>query len=412
MPRFVPRQDVIVGLLNANSQQPEATDCPTVARARLISTIGAVRSLRSDAVPILREPVREVQSARRGLRVRPKAPPMLQTRDGQCMAERGILLRRSCSRAPGDEPGSRLSIMSAGSMVEYTVRNERGERVPHILVVAYLFPPSDAINVRRPSAFRNAFDALGVRTTVLAQRDFRGASDDDVRGVIRAGDLRTRIATQYQSLTGYRAEPLDVRTRPRWWTRYIVPDVSAVSWMPDALRHLRRLLRNDRPDGVFTTSPPESAHLLGAVARRAGVPWIADFRDGWMFDPPNPRPALTRLDTRLERWVVRSADIVTAINEPIADDFRRRFGARSVHVSNGFDRAALASATDESATLDPRRFSIVYTGTLGADSERTPRSWGRSEGVLQRPQRHAHRERRTRGAHRGRDGWSHDERRT
>jgi hypothetical protein len=258
--------------------------------------------------------------------------------------------------------------MSARSVGEYSVRDARGERPPHILVIGYLFPPCDAINVRRPAALRNAFDSLGVRTTVLTSAISGRLPDDDLRGVIRAGDLRTRFETPYQTLVGYNEAQIQVRTKPRWWTRFIVPDVSTVSWMPAALPHLLRLLLKDRPDGVLTTSPPESAHLLGAVARRARVPWIADFRDGWIFDPPNPRPALTRLDKRLERAVVRSADVVTAINEPIAEDFRQRFGVGAVHVSNGFDSAALATATDERETVDRRRFSIVYTGTLGVDA--------------------------------------------
>ncbi len=255
--------------------------------------------------------------------------------------------------------------MTSNSSGQYSVGEQRQ---PHVLVVAYLFPPSNAINVRRPAALARAFEALGVRTTVLASAISGALSDDDCRGIIRASDLRTRFETPYQALAGYKAMEIDVRRKPRWWTRFIVPDVTAISWAPAAALQLRRLLREDRPDGVLTTSPPEASHLLGAVARRAGVPWIADFRDGWRFDPPSPRPVLGALDRRLELYVVRSADVITAINEPIAADFRHRFGVDAAHVSNGFDRAALASATDERPTLDPNRFSIVYTGTLGVDA--------------------------------------------
>ena len=250
----------------------------------------------------------------------------------------------------------------------YTVHESGGERQPHVLVVTYLFPPCNAIAVRRPIALVRSYRSLGVRTTVLTSAISGAFPDDASRGILRTGDLRTRFETQYQALVGYAAAAVPVRKKPRWWTRAIVPDVTAISWLPAALPRLRSLLREDRPDGVLTTSPPEASHLLGLVAQRKGVPWMADFRDGWRFDPSHPRPWFGAIDKSLERRVATSADAVTAVNEPIAADLRRRVGAHVVHVSNGFDSAAVAAATDEHETLSSRRFSIVYTGTLGLDA--------------------------------------------
>jgi hypothetical protein len=250
----------------------------------------------------------------------------------------------------------------------YVIRRADGsERPAHVLLVTYLFPPCDLMAVRRPAAFRDAFDALGVRTTVLTSAISGTSLDDHARRVVRSPDLRTRFATQFQALAGFKEAPVTARTRPRWWTRLIVPDVTALSWGWAASINLARVIRADRPDAVFTTSPPESAHLLGLAAHSAGIPWIADFRDGWMFEAPSSRPYARAVDRALERLVVRRADLATAINEPITDDLRRRYGIPAVHLTNGFDPRLLAHTTDERKTLDPARFSLVYTGTLAID---------------------------------------------
>jgi hypothetical protein len=240
--------------------------------------------------------------------------------------------------------------------------------VDHILIVTYLYPPANVVSAHRPAGLRRAFASAGIRTTVLTSEISGSEADDQAHRVIRAGDLRTRFHTQFQTLVGYRDGPLEERSKPRWWTKYIVPDPAALSWFPQALVHLLRLIRTDRPDLVVTTSAPESAHLLGLVASAFGIRWVADYRDPWLRDTQHP--ALLRLVNRtLERLVARRATVATAVNDPIAADIARRHGVRAFTISNGFDNAVLAGASDERATLDRARFSLVYTGSLAIDLE-------------------------------------------
>jgi hypothetical protein len=243
--------------------------------------------------------------------------------------------------------------------------------IRHILLVAYLYPPCNAVSAHRPAGLRRAFESAGVRTTVLTS-EISGAYDDDrAQGIIRAGDLRTRFGSQYQTLVGYRDGPLEARAKPRWWANYIVPDPTAVSWFPQALVQLLKVIRTDRPDAIITTSGPESSHLLGLVASGFGIPWAADYRDGWLRDVRHPAP-LRVIDHALERQVARRSTIVTAVNDAIAADVERRHGVPAFTISNGFDRTVLAEASDERASLDPTRFSLVYTGLLAMDVDEQP----------------------------------------
>jgi hypothetical protein len=255
------------------------------------------------------------------------------------------------------------------------VRPDDGEEpegsIRHILLVAYLYPPVNAVSAHRPAGLRRSFESAGIRTTVLTSAISGAYDDDGAQRIIRAGDLRTRFRTQYQTLVGYREGPLEARGKPRRWTNYIVPDPTAVSWFPQALLQLLRLIRSDRPDVIVTTSGPESSHLLGLVARAFGIRWVADYRDDWLRDVRHPAP-LRVIDRALERQIARRSTIVTAVNDAIASDVAQRHGVRAFTVSNGFDRTVLADASDERATLDSARFSLVYTGLLAIDVGEQP----------------------------------------
>src|SRR5664280_2219273 len=241
------------------------------------------------------------------------------------------------------------------------MRSRRDRPIEHVLLVAYLFSPCNVVSAHRPVGLRRGFEAAGVRTTVLTSKISGSSEDDEARAVIRAGDLRTRFHTQYQELVGYGGESaVASRDKPRWWTNYIVPDITALTWFPQALWRLIRLIGKDRPDAIVTTSGPESSHLLGLVASFFGIRWVADYRDGWLRDVSHPF-FLRWIDGLLERSSARRATIVSAINEEIASDVRRRYGAVAHVISNGFDRREIEGATDERRQLDPQRFSLVYT---------------------------------------------------
>jgi glycosyltransferase involved in cell wall biosynthesis len=273
--------------------------------------------------------------------------------------------------------------LPGGSVTTESVKVDRfGDgSIQHILVVAYLYPPCNDVSAHRPAGLRHAFMSAGVRTTVLSSKISGSYEDDQKERIVRAADLRTRFRTQYQTLVGYREGALEAHARPRRWTNYIPPDPTAVSWFPQALVQLLRLIRSDRPDVILTTSGPESAHLLGLVASLCGVCWVADFRDPWLRDAQHP--ALLRIvDRVLERWIARRATIVTAVNAAIASELTRHHHVNAYTISNGFDRKVLHGASDERATLDPTRFSLVHTGLLGIDAEEPVLHRGRDAQTL------------------------------
>jgi glycosyltransferase involved in cell wall biosynthesis len=177
-----------------------------------------------------------------------------------------------------------------------------------------------------------------------------------------------RTATDAMSRSEY--------TGPTLVGRAAVPDGHLLAWVPFAWPRALRLARDQRPDCVVTTSPPESTHFIGRSLQKRGAAWIADLRDGWTFENSAqqemwPLELQHRANALLERRTLRHADLITAVSEPIVADAATRFGSAEL-LTNGFDPEKLTVPTG-SAALDPERFSFVYTGRIAGATARDAR---------------------------------------
>jgi glycosyltransferase involved in cell wall biosynthesis len=149
---------------------------------------------------------------------------------------------------------------------------------------------------------------------------------------------------------------------------WIIPDLELVGWVPFALPRALALTRRHHFDCVITSSPPQSGHLIGLALQQRGIPWVADLRDGWSFEPGErfPPGRRRRLDRAVEEAVLSRADGAVGVTPPIAEDLRQRVNPRAVTITNGFDPDEIdgASAAAAGALVSGDRFTIAYTGTL------------------------------------------------
>jgi glycosyltransferase involved in cell wall biosynthesis len=240
-----------------------------------------------------------------------------------------------------------------------------------LLLVAHISPPATMSAARRVAGLTRHLSGLGHRVTVLTSVASGSGAVDAAAATVRARDLLVSPlnwrAGSFASLQGGEG---DYDPAPSALAAHVAPDLQLVGWVPFAIPRALSLRRG--VDCVITTAPPYSAHLVGMALQRLGVPWVADFRDGWSVGPG--RPPFSRLagaaDRALERAVVRGADAVVAVTRPIADDLAARFGAPVTTITNGFDPDELA-AFNGAPPLDPARHSLVHTGSL-AYGGRTP----------------------------------------
>jgi hypothetical protein len=181
-----------------------------------------------------------------------------------------------------------------------------------ILFVAYFYPPSRDTGAHRPASMVRHLRRLGHRVTVLTTGAYGTLPDDDgplgdgpTGDVARARDLqlvRARLRGHDRVDSLFDSDTYSGRPHPL--AKVIVPEPLAAAWAPFAARRGRRLQRERGFDAVITSSPPESAHLVGRAVQRAGAAWVADLRDAWTFEPlrpPFPTKLQHRLDERMER---------------------------------------------------------------------------------------------------------------
>jgi glycosyltransferase involved in cell wall biosynthesis len=247
-----------------------------------------------------------------------------------------------------------------------------------IVVVTYYFPPAPSIGAQRWSSMTGHLRAMGHDVTVVSSSAHGSLPDDGAR-VLRARDLAgdatlRRILRRPNLPSPGAAAPQT--PAPAVLTDVVVPDSHLVSWIPAALRSVHRLLRESPVDCLITSGPPDAVHVLALLLGRRRPPWIADFRDGWRFEPlrgPWPTSAQDRLDAWLERRVARTADVVVGATAPIAQDLAARHGADAHWVTNGFEPELECRAGAPAG--DPGWRRLVHTGTLSG-------GWGRDPGPV------------------------------
>lgn len=249
-----------------------------------------------------------------------------------------------------------------------------------VLVVTYYYPPQPGSGANRWAAMVKYLRRLGHEVTVVTAAP-PGHASGEADGVVRTGSLNSNPALRRLLLRADKstAAPSPDATAtavlPGALWKVIVPDPWLLTWDGYALAAIRRELARRQIDCVITSSPAESTHLLARALGRRRPAWVADFRDGWCFEPLRERFPLAMqraLDERKERRVATSAEVLVAATAPIAADLRARFGVEARHVPNGFDPEVEPDGRLP-PEYDPDRLTLVHTGPLLGPRGRDPR---------------------------------------
>lgn len=234
-----------------------------------------------------------------------------------------------------------------------------------VLVVAYAFPPVGGGGVQRTLKHVKYLPQHGYESVVVtASGRWYPARDESLVAEIPAGTC-VLVAPELPlgSLRRLALNPLHRLRMPGLLSLLGWPDAQA-GWIPGAALLALRAVCRFRPSVVYSTSAPVSAHAVGLIVHlMTGLPWVADFRDGWQLNPQIvhvPRP-VAGLNAIFERLVVRRATRLL-----VADASVKLLGAdaddpRLAIIRNGVDPDDLPPLTERSAGS---RFRLAYVGTL------------------------------------------------
>jgi hypothetical protein len=247
---------------------------------------------------------------------------------------------------------------------------------PHLraLMLAYYFPPMAGGGVQRTLKHVKYLPAAGIHPIVLTGRPIWNPLRDATLSsdippetvVLRAPELPIQLAK-------WKLDGILRRARlPTGLAAYLSWPDELVGWIPTATWFAFRALRRYRPDVVYSTSSPVSAHVVALmVSRMTGLPWVADFRDGWTQNPQGdgqPWP-LTSLSRSLEHAVVRQAQYLIAVDESVELVGIASDDPRLVLIRNGVDPED-CPAVDAYHAGD--RFRLSYVGALYGARDAAP----------------------------------------
>ncbi len=266
-----------------------------------------------------------------------------------------------------------------------------------ILLVAYAYdtsPMSILTGSQRAFSFSKYLGAQGNEVVVLSFRETRprfqatGLFGEriyrSVDPISAAESLFLNSISRWAKIGGPKNRcPINTRRKKStdWHKRlFYFPD-RQLYWAFNAFVVANKLHTKEKFDVVLTTSPPESAHLIGWMMKRfLALHWVADLRDGWMFEPyleiRKGRGLRQRAECFLERMLLSRPDRITTVSKPLAVDLRNRFGISKEDVfviPNGFDPEEWCAVEPFSGIVEKfldknrtKRMVMVHMGRLSA----------------------------------------------
>jgi glycosyltransferase involved in cell wall biosynthesis/peptidoglycan/xylan/chitin deacetylase (PgdA/CDA1 family) len=263
-----------------------------------------------------------------------------------------------------------------------------------VLIIAYHFPPDAEVGGVRPSKFAKYLRRFDWKPYVLTVKDrYHPVLDEDRQDGTDSTVIRTRFfrnpSYYYRKLKGWLADngltqqpaslsdhvvddgkPKGATLRDWINTLLAFPDEQA-GWVPFAVFSGIRAIRQYGIGVVLTSSPPHSAHLIGALLKTlTGTPWVADFRDPF-FITEKDRGLSASLKRRSEAYLVRRADLVLTTAQRLTSYLALRYPTEKhkfVTLPNGYDPDDFSGISLGKA----ERFTISYTGTVYLERDPEP----------------------------------------
>jgi len=255
------------------------------------------------------------------------------------------------------------------------------QRTPHMIYVAWGYPPARGAGMYRALATANAFARDGWKVTVLTatRETFERLTGTDPEAeahidprvrVVRIPFDTARAETDLRKWSRARLYSPLLWNFTHWLRSGLrFPESGYGSWKGPLAAAAERIHREHPVDLVVGSANPNVDFVPGMQLHRAhGVPYVMDYRDAWHLDVYSGKHLGTRFgrSRRLERRLIDGAIEGWFVNQAIRDWHATEYPRRAKHfhvVANGFDPSFLGSVPDRH--LDPDLgLTFGYLGTI------------------------------------------------
>ena len=241
-----------------------------------------------------------------------------------------------------------------------------------ILMVAFHFPPLGfGSGIERTLSFVRHLPEFGWEPFVLSvhPRAYDFVDLDSLARIPESAQVRRAFCVDAKKDLSIRGRYLDCTAMPDRWA----------SWRFDAVRQGNRVLREFKPDVIWSTYPTATAHVIAAALnRRSLIPWIADFRDPMLQHDYPVEHARRRSFEMIEKQTVGQANFSVFAAPGATRDYQLRYRAYAERIrllENGYDEdsfTALIGSGVASAERGNGPLLVLHSGVI-YPSERDPR---------------------------------------
>lgn len=240
----------------------------------------------------------------------------------------------------------------------------------NVLIISNIYPPSnESSGIQRILKFSQYLPTHGwdVQVLTMHPRAYGPNVDDkqldeipDNIVVTRAFALNTAIHLAFKGrYFGWMAIP------DRW-----------VSWVPFAVIAGLKMIRQQRPNILWSSYPFASAHLVALILNRiTGIPWVADFRDPMLYRNDHVTGLRKKAYSWIEQQAIKHSSRVTFTTPGAIESYAKlRYpnvpDERWVLIPNGFDEGNFLDAENSSYFINALNskkegeYVLVHSGHL------------------------------------------------
>jgi glycosyltransferase involved in cell wall biosynthesis len=240
-----------------------------------------------------------------------------------------------------------------------------------ILMVAFQYPPfGSSSGMQRTLSFSRELSRHDWQPLVLAPsiRAYPRVSHDLDAKIPRDVVVRRSFALDA-------SRHLAVAGRYLAWTT--LPDQWSTWWFSGVMQGWK-MIRQYRPDVIWSTYPTATAHLIALTLQRlSGVPWVADFRDPMVYEGWPDDPLVRRVRSWVERQTIRRCTRAVFVTDSARQLYQERYAtvpaARLAVIANGYDEESFneLALPEAPSQRRPGPLLLVHSGLL-EPSDRNP----------------------------------------
>lgn len=263
-----------------------------------------------------------------------------------------------------------------------------------VLVISYLFAPSNEIGAVRPTKIAKYLARKGFEVSVICA-DGKCIEDNNMKADMQHLKKITRIghSSFYHQLMKCRSRILErpqhsgnnpdmpsgimQKSKFKKWLSVMIRQSFDMVAAYDFYFRSKKVLRNmdmNQFNYMFSTFGPLGSHLVGKYVRHRNkqIRWIADFRDPMdittvhVYEKEHEQYGFDRTYQMIQAGICRDCDYITAVSKGFLDQVTKgELRSKASVVTNGYDTDDFKDINNiVNSSTNPNKLTFIYTGAL------------------------------------------------